>query len=61
MKAKRRKPVFKVGELVDVPARIVKIDRRYNPERYTVQALYDKRSPKRILADKVELYEVERP
>ena len=37
-KCVRRKARFRVGELVSLPVRVVKVDRRYNLERYMVQA-----------------------
>ena len=35
---KRKKPEFKIGELVNLPVRILKVDRRWRPERYMIQS-----------------------
>lgn len=37
-KRKKPEPRFRVGELVNLPVRIVKVDLRYRSERYMVQA-----------------------
>ena len=37
-KPKRKKPKFKVGELANLRVRILKVDRRWRPERFMIQS-----------------------
>ena len=39
MSINRKKPRFKVGEIVNLSVKIVKVDRRYKPELYTIEGL----------------------
>ena len=38
-KPKRKKPKFKVGQYLNLPVKVLKIDRRYKPEQYMIQGL----------------------
>ena len=38
MIAKRKKPEFRVGQTINLPVKVLKVDRRFIPERYIVQA-----------------------
>ncbi len=37
-KPQRKKAKFRVGEIVNLPVRILKVDRRWRPERYMIQS-----------------------
>ncbi len=36
---KRKKPTFKVGQILSLPVKVLKVDRRYKPELYTIEGL----------------------
>ncbi|KKK61438.1 hypothetical protein LCGC14_3014320 [marine sediment metagenome] len=38
-KPKRKQPRFRVGEILSLPVKVLKVDRRYNPEQYMIQGL----------------------
>ncbi len=36
---KAKKTKFKVGQYLNLPVKVLKVDRRYNPEQYMIQGL----------------------